>query len=364
MRIVETYNLESGMVLARDIYLLDGLNKVLLLKKGMTLTNKYIEKLENMRISGVFVRDGINDDVEVSSVLSEEQKEKAIDDIKEVFDKNGKRKQDIELNDIQKLDELSKEIVNIVLCSDTTKIGITELKSYDDYTYHHSLSVAVLSVAIGIGMGLDEDQLEKLGLSAILHDIGKLMIDVSLINKPYRLTPDEFITVSQHSKFGGEYLQRLNLVDADVYSGVLYHHEKLNGTGYPYGIKGKAIPLFARIIAVADVYDALTSNRPYRKPAQPFEAFEYIMGGVDSHFDFEVVQAFAKKIAPYPNGSCVHLSNGDVGIVIDTNPDFPLRPMVKSIHSGDVYKLWEDSSFINITVLGSWGEFDNVKTIR
>lgn len=185
------------------------------------------------------------------------------------------------------------------------------------------------------------------------------MVGLELINKPGRLTDEEFELVKKHTLFGGEYLKSHDLVDFDVYNGVLMHHEKYDGTGYPFGLKGENIPLFGRIIAVADVYDALTSNRSYRPAKEPSEAFEFLLGGADSHFDVNMVRAFSKKIAPYPIGSIVGLSNGDTGLVINVNPDYPLRPEVRSMIDGRMYRLWDDKEEINITVLGDLVKVEN-----
>lgn len=359
MKTVDTYELEPGMILARDVHLMDGISRVLLLKKGTCLTIGFIDKLINMDIRSVLIADGHDDDVQISSVLTEQQKDREIGEIKKVIHNKDFKKHNLTGEDIDCLDDVSSRLVNIVLESDDLKIGISELKAHDDYTYHHSLSVAVISIAIGIGLGLEKETLRRLGLSALLHDIGKLMIDTNLMNKPGKLSEDEFYIVSRHPLFGAQYLFKHGLKDQDVIGGVKLHHERFDGTGYPYRYKGEQIPLFARIIAVADVYDALTSNRSYRKPNQTYEAFEFIMGGVGSHFDMNVVQAFAMKISPYPNGSLVKLSNGEVAIVVEENPNHPLRPVVRVINTGVVYDLGNDISLVNITLVGSVNEYSN-----
>ena len=174
---------------------------------------------------------------------------------------------------------------------------IAVIKNYDIYTYHHSLSVASLSLAIGIELKLDDRQLEHLVLCALLHDIGKTLIPLGVLNKSNPLTTDEFALVKSHVEKGSQYLKE-HLHDEDILRGVLYHHEKYDGSGYPHGLRGKEIPLFSRIISVVDVYDALTSLRPYRKPVPFMAAANFIMYEMKNSFDSEIV-----KILP----SIVHL---------------------------------------------------------
>ena len=352
MKLVKVSNLKDGMILARDVYSIDGLSQILLLRRGLAITEENIHQFFERGITEVFIRDGKNDDIAVQPILDRKTRDKAIKAIKDVFSKNSINSITIGEREMHKLEVVSEEIVEQVLRSPNLQVSINELKSYDDYTYHHCLSVSVLSIAIAAGLQLEYDKVKKIGLAGLLHDVGKIMVGIELINKPGKLTPEEFDEVKKHTLYGGEYLKSHNLVDFDVYNGVLMHHEKYDGTGYPFGLSGENIPLFGRIIAVADVYDALTSNRSYRPAKESWEAYEFLLGGCDTHFDTEMVHAFAKKIAPYPIGSLVKLSNGDVGVVTDVNSDFPLRPEVSSVIEGKVYRLWEDSEKNNITVLG------------
>lgn len=359
MKLIKTENLEEGMILARDVYSVKGLSQVLLLKRGLYLTADNIQNFKERGISGVFIRDGVNDDLIVESIIDKRTRKRAIKEIHNIFEKNSLNMVTIGEEEIKRLEDITEDIVDQVIKSPNLRVGITELKSYDEYTYHHCMAVSVLSVAIAVGLEMDYETIKKVGLSGLLHDIGKTMIGLELINKPGRLTDEEFEIVKKHTLFGGEYLKSHDLVDFDVYNGVLMHHEKYDGTGYPFGLKGENIPLFGRIIAVADVYDALTSNRSYRPAKEPSEAFEFLLGGADSHFDVNMVRAFSKKIAPYPIGSIVGLSNGDTGLVINVNPDYPLRPEVRSMIDGRMYRLWEDKEEINITVLGDLVKVEN-----
>lgn len=359
MKFVRNYQLKPDMVLARDLHLFDSdTNKVLLLRKGVKLARAHISKLMAIGISGAFIRDGVGDDFELRTVLKEDDKIKALLEIKDVFDNSLSGNAKVTDFEVQKVQDVANSLVDTILTNDGVRIGIGDLKNYDDYTYFHSLSVAVVSIAIGTELKLPPEQLRKLGLAALLHDIGKTNIPKEILNKPGVLTQEEFEIIKKHPKYGADRLRESMLVDDDIILAVECHHEKWSGNGYPYKLSGNVIPLFARIIAVADVYDALTSNRPYHEPNQPNDAFEYIMGSAHIDFDRDVVDAFLRKIEPYPIGSVIRLSNGEVGIVINTFDELPLRPTVKIIKTGAVYDLQDVVRYRNLTILGLYAEYE------
>ncbi len=204
-------------------------------------------------------------------------------------------------------------------------VNMIDLKVFDDYTYSHSVNVAVLSIIIGVTMGLGRKELTKLGLGALLHDIGKVFIDKDIVNKPGKLTDEEFSSMKMHSKLGYDYVRDRFQLPVKSYVAVLDHHERYDGSGYPNSKKGDEISDFGKMIALADVYDALTSERPYRKALPPSEAMEYIMGNSQVHFDPELVKVFSRKVAPYPVGTLVKLSNGMTGLVVENYEAFCLR---------------------------------------
>ncbi|NSW89854.1 MAG: HD-GYP domain-containing protein, partial [Firmicutes bacterium] len=214
-------------------------------------------------------------------------------------------------------------------------VNIIDLKSYDDYTYSHSVNVTILSLSIGAVIGLSKNILFKLGMAALLHDIGKVFIPKEILNKNGRLNESEFEIVKTHPYKGYQILKENNSFSYYSSIGVLHHHEKYNGTGYPFELVGSEISLLGRIITVADVYDALTSDRPYRKAMFPSEAIEYIMGGGGTLFDSEIVKFFTKIVVPYPVGTSVLLSNNTTGIVVKNYSDCCMRPIIKVVKHGD-----------------------------
>lgn len=193
------------------------------------------------------------------------------------------------------------------------------------------MNVAVLSILVGSEYGLDKNELFNVGLASILHDIGKMFVDKNILNKPGKLTQEEYEAVQEHPAFGFNYLKESYEIPTSAYVAVLQHHEKYDGTGYPMKKAKEEISIIGRIIGVADVYDALTSTRPYRKSLLPSEAMEYIMANGGIMFDVKLTKIFARKVAPFPMGTYVKLSNGLTGIVADNYEDACMRPKVKVI---------------------------------
>lgn len=320
------YNkLKSGMKLGSDIELnFKTKSEAFLLKEGTILTEDNINKLLKFGILGVYIEDG-----RVNKVLDYKSRKESISAIKKIFDVCENTHKILNEKTIEEIEKVSERLVSNINKNRKYTIGISDLQTYDENTYLHSLSVAVISIAIGTELKLDRKQLCDLGVSALLHDIGKVEIPIKLISKPGKLTKDEYNIVKTHVNLGIKYITGNKDINNDIYLGVISHHEKYDGTGYPNALKKDEIPLFGRIISVADVYDALTANRPYRKPVKPFEAIEYIMGSVGTSFDYDIVKAFLRKIEPYPINAHVILSDGRIGVIMKVNAETPLRPVIK-----------------------------------
>lgn len=190
--------------------------------------------------------------------------------------------------------------------------------------FFHSVNVAILSLLMGMELGLGTDDLQNLGLAAILHDIGKMFVNSEILHKPTSLAPDEYKEVKQHVKLGYNFLKATFEIPAQVYVAVLQHHERYDGKGYPNELGGDNIHLFGRIIAVTDVYDALTANRPYRKPIPASKALDYIVSGNGTLFDRRLTNIFVRKVAHYPVGTYVRLNSGHSGIVFKNYCDAPI----------------------------------------
>lgn len=212
-------------------------------------------------------------------------------------------------------------------------LNLVRLKNVDDYTYMHSVAVCALMISLGKLMGLAGQDLKDAGMAGLLHDVGKMMIPSEVLNKPGKLTDEEFNIIKNHPRKGWEILnvsQGANAVALDV---CLHHHERVDGKGYPEAISGDKLTLFARMGAVCDVYDALTSNRCYKNGWEPAEAIRKMAEWKDGHFDERVFHAFIKTIGIYPSGTLVKLKSGRLAVVIEQTEKSLLTPIVKAFFS-------------------------------
>jgi putative nucleotidyltransferase with HDIG domain len=228
---------------------------------------------------------------------------------------------------------LVEEITASVSRNEGTLISLVRLKHKDDYTYMHSVAVCALMVALSRQLGLDDKQTKQAGLAGLLHDIGKSAIPLEILNKPGKLTDEEFDIVRGHPRAGYDILLASTGVDEVALDVCLHHHEKMDGTGYPDKLPSQEISIFAKMGAVCDVYDAVTSNRPYKEGWEPGVSLQRMAQWSKTHFDDTVFKAFVKSVGIYPIGSMVMLQSGRLGVVVDQNPVSLLKPLVKVFFS-------------------------------
>jgi len=317
------------MCLARAVYSVNG---TVLLAEGMKLTERYIERLKEMGISILYIADHHLGKIMVDEVIRIQIKNEATKAVKET------------LTDIYQSRAINSErirqtvnsLIDELIANRNVIYNLVEIRSTDDYHFVHSVSVCVLSIMTGIAIGYNYYKLIQLGTSALLHDIGKTGIPKEILTKKEKLTPGEYEVVKKHTQIGYELLHKCNDFTSVSAHAVWQHHERMDGSGYPRGLKNGAIHEFARIIALADVYDALSSDRCYRKRLLPNETIQYIQENSKTLFDPYITTVFLQNIAPFPIGSTVDLNNGETGVVTNVTKNFPARPIVKVLYKEGV----------------------------
>lgn len=269
------------------------------------------------------------------------------------------------------VNELVGEIYDSVQRNAHALITIARLKTADEYTYMHSVAVCALMIALARELGLPDETVREAGVAGLLHDIGKMSIPLAILNKPSRLTDAEFERVRQHPIVGHALLGEAGPLSPQVLDVCLHHHEKFDGSGYPNRLAGEEISLLARMAAVCDVYDAITSNRPYKPGWDPAESIRK-MAEWTGHFDTRVFHAFVKSVGIYPIGALVRLASGRLGVVVEQHEKSLLTPRVKVFFSArsrlplapevvDLARL-EDEKIVGRECPAEWG-FRNLEDL-
>ncbi len=320
-----------GSIIAQDVYGSDG---VLLIKKGSIFREQYIPRFIDAGVSEIYVDEfgrmtpetvnNIRRSLNIQDVIHEKTRTHAQNQIKKTMMKF----KSVTNTDIQKISDLVQDMIEQLLDKKDFVFALSQLRSVDDYTYQHSVNVGVLALIIGIDLDLSPEQLKHLGMGAILHDIGKIVIPEEILKKPAKLTSEEFREVKRHTEYGYDILIQTDIPDESAQI-ALYHHEKFDGTGYTMGLRNTKIPLFARIVSVADVYDAMSNDRVYQRRSAPDKVFREITHLGDKHFDMHIMETFAKHINIYPTGTGIILNSGHRGIVLYQNKLYPESPIVR-----------------------------------
>lgn len=379
MKKVDVKDLIEGMILGAPIVDAEGV--VELLSRGTHLTNRHIELIGNLKIEAITILDYDNEPLEeqtldVQSIkkgaadngasfdfdklLNDLQEiesqiyppaprsivnrnmeiniltgegnvpidvkhEKAIQDTKDVF----KRIKDYGELDLERIRHNVEETLPDMVRNNDVLMRLNQLKQSDDYTFQHSLRVSILATMIGKWLGYTQFELLELGEAGLLFDIGKMNIPEYILKKPGGVTGDEYELVKKHAQFSYSLLLKTKGVSSNIKYAALHHHERMDGSGYPLRLRENQIHDFAKIIMVCDVFDAMITDRPYKKGVSPLVAADYLSWSSGKLFDSEVCYVFVKKLSEYYIGKKVTLSNGDEGKIIFIDQNYPTRPIVQ-----------------------------------
>lgn len=247
-----------------------------------------------------------------------------LNDITDIFDQAA----DSGKLDAVKLRTSADPIVGSIARNPDACLWLGRLKKHDEYSYQHSLSVAIWAVALGRQIGLHKRDLRSLAIGAMLMDVGKLLVDPELLRADRDLTEEETKEMRHHVAHGVHLVKKSGIINQDVLDMVGFHHERYDGSGYPRGLRGDEIPTFARIAAIVDTYDAITSDRSYAEAKAPAEAVKVLYEARDKQFQAELVEAFIQAVGIYPAGTIVELTSGEIGIVVAESRTRRLLPKV------------------------------------
>lgn len=383
MKVIKLDELRIGMILAAPIFL--GGGDVELISAGVEITERHIKLINRLGIESIKVNDGSmqknettsneaqvevmkeeahsageifdaeaflnelkdielsEDDIEpvltnvananmVISVLTgegnipiDEKHKDLVEHTQKAFDQL-KTSNDLDLASIRS--DIDKAIPDMIR-NDDVLMRLSQLKESDNYTFDHSLRVSILATMIGKWLGYTVDQISELAQASLLFDIGKLKIPDFVLNKPNKTREEEFDIVKKHAQFGYSILLRTRDVTNNIKYSALQHHERLDGSGYPLRLKSGQIHEFAKIIMVCDIFDAMTSERPYKKKVSPFVAAEYIQWNAGKTLDSKICYIFLRNLAIFYTGKEVLLSTNERGKIIYVDVNFPTRPVIQ-----------------------------------
>ena len=358
---ISTRLLESGMVIDQSI--VDGTGRVLVARKT-PLDDYIIDGLRKLKIAGVYIREGEEEPVDPNINVSAEtlntiEKLKKADRKKMQLSESVKARvatgMQFMFNNprdagvVDAANSISGDLMKTITENDAVAVNIDALKVSDEYTFKHSVDVASISMIIARQSQMPERDVHQIGVAGLLHDLGKSEIPNEILNKPARLTDEEFEVMKSHPVRGYNLLKDKQGIAPEILMGVLQHHEKMGGNGYPLALPAEKISPYAKILAVADIYDALVTERPYKKGFSPRDAVEMIMAMTDD-LDVNMIKTFLKSVILYPVDSVVSLSNGEAAKVVENNIDYPTRPKVVVLQSGRVLDLAMDVNCANIII--------------
>lgn len=283
----------------------------------------------------------------VSRESNQRKAKKILAEAKDLAQKLLNQTFDNQVINVSEVEDWADEMIEAALIDGDALQCVAALRQKDTYLLEHSVNVSCLLVSFGKHLGFSRDELKQLAVGGIIHDIGKVNVEDAVLQKPGRLTADEFEHIKLHQVFAVQIIKEIEGL-SDISKNVcLMHHEKLDGTGYPNGLKGDELTLYGRLSSIVDIYDALTADRCYKQGMTSAEAFKIILSLTPNHLDAALVYKFINCIGVFPVGSLVELSDGRIGIVWSSNAAQPLKPEVKCFYSSK-YNRYTDIAFVDL----------------
>lgn len=359
-RYTSTRLLDEGMMI--DQAIIDRTGRILIARKTV-LDRFLIDSLRKMGVPGVYIREGEEDpdeEIEVApETLETIAKLKVADRARVTLSDSVKQRvsQGIQFlysdtnatNFANTANNITFSLMQAISENDAVAMNIDALKISDEYTFKHSVDVATMAMIIARKSGMPDKEVYQIGVSGLLHDVGKSRIPNEILNKAGKLTEEEFAVMKNHTIYGYNILKEKSEISNEIIAGVLQHHEKINGRGYPLKLVDKQITPYAKVLSVADIYDALVTERPYKKGFSAHDALEMIMAMTDE-LDVDFMRSFIDTVILYPVDTSVTLSNGERARVVRNTPHYPMRPKVVGLKSGKVYDLANDISCASIII--------------
>lgn len=322
MNLISIEDVRSGMILARDV--INDLG-ITFMSANTVLSPSSIEALRKLDIDFIYIKEEREVPSAVDEITVEQAYLRLLSFYKTIYTNVRQGKS---LN----IEQLSRETLPLFrkIVSDNNILAyLRRVRIDEDYVYMHSVNVGIFSMIIAKWANLRDDVQGSLAISGLLHDIGKTQISPSIIDKPGQLTEDEFKDIQRHTTFGNEILKLCTGASKELLEGVLYHHERIDGSGYPEGRRSGEIPLFAKVIAVADVFDAITANKTYREKISVYAAARVLKTESFNKLEPKITEIFLKNISRFYVGNKVKLNTGDIGEVILLNKTDVTRPLIK-----------------------------------
>ena len=361
-RYISSRMLQEGMVIDQSI--LDSTGRTLVARKTV-LDDYLINSLRKLNITGVYIREGEEEqEIETKNIspatLKTIEREMKNDRVKVTLSESVKERvatgmqfmfnnpKDAEM--MNAANSISGELMKAISQNDAIAVDISALKVSDEYTFKHSVDVASIAMIMAKQCNMSDKSVYQIGLAGLLHDLGKSEIPNEILNKPGRLTDEEFAVIKKHPIYGYNLIKDRTELSPEILLGVLQHHEKINGKGYPMGVTDNKLTPFARLLSIADIYDALVTERPYKKGFTPRDSVEMIMA-MTGELDIKFIKVFMESVILYPVDSYVKLSNGELGKVVENVVGYPTRPKVVGLTTGKVYNLYEDTNCASIIIV-------------